>query len=231
MDAYKKEILEWQEKLDTDLRKDDSWLALAGLYWLDEGENSFGSGEANDIVFPNNGIPESIGLFIVEEDKVKLQITGEPCISTDGDFVEEAILQSDASSTPTKMRLGALSFILLQRADGFGIRLWDNSRAERETFPVRQWFPFQEEFRIVGEYQRYDEEHLIRFQRKNGTDFDKKINGVVKFSVNGEDCSLLASENSKGGLFIIFKDETSKTETYSAGRYLTLRAPEDGKVI
>ena len=34
------------------LKGERGWLNLAGLHWLEEGENSFGSDPSNNIVFP-----------------------------------------------------------------------------------------------------------------------------------------------------------------------------------
>ncbi len=231
MDTYQKELLEWQKTLDTNLRKENSWLALAGLFWLEEGENTFGSGDANDIIFPNDTIPEVIGSFLVQDDNVKLEVTSDTLVEVDGIPLKEASLQPDASGAPTKLKLGALSFLLIQREDGFGIRLWDNSRAEREAFPGREWFPAQEEFRIEGVYQRYADEKMVSFERENGADFKAKVEGAVNFSLEGKDFSLLAFEQPEGDLFIIFRDTTNGSETYGSGRYLSVNTPIDGKVI
>lgn len=231
MDTYQKKIREWQKTLDTNLRKENSWLALAGLFWLEEGENSFGSGDVNDIVFPNDATPEMIGSFLVQDDNVKLDVTGDTLVDVDGVPAKEASLQPDASGAPTKLKLGALSFILIQREDGFGIRLWDNSRAEREAFPGREWFPAQEGFCIEGAYQRYANEKMVSFERENGADFKANVEGAVNFSLEGKDFSLLAFEQPDGDLFIIFRDATNGRETYGSGRYLSVSSPKDGKVI
>ncbi|MCC9134904.1 hypothetical protein ACFSKU_19610 [Pontibacter silvestris] len=50
--AYQNEIEEWHQHRISSLKKGNSWLALAGLYWLKEGENSFGGNADNDVVFP-----------------------------------------------------------------------------------------------------------------------------------------------------------------------------------
>ena len=47
--SYQREILAWRARRLERLRADDGYLALAGLFWLKEGENTFGSAPANDI--------------------------------------------------------------------------------------------------------------------------------------------------------------------------------------
>ncbi len=47
-----------------DLKKETGFLNLAGLYWLKEGKNTFGSDSSNDIIFPKDKIPGKSGYFI-----------------------------------------------------------------------------------------------------------------------------------------------------------------------
>ena len=42
-ELYFKEINKWRQGLDDALRRENSWLALSGLFWLKEGKNSIGS--------------------------------------------------------------------------------------------------------------------------------------------------------------------------------------------
>ncbi len=231
MNNYQEEILDWQKTLDTNLRKENSWLALAGLFWLDEGVNTFGAGDENDIVFPDADILPQIGAFIVDGDKVKLEVTADTPVDVDGVPAKEALLRPDVSGAPTQLKLGALSFILIQREDGFGIRLWDNSRPERDTFPGRLWYPVDEKFRIEGRYTRFADEKLVSFKRENGADFEAKMEGEVSFFVGNESYALLAFEDEEGELFIMFRDATNGMETYGSGRYLSVDTPEEGKAI
>lgn len=49
---YQSEIGKWRETHETDLKSDNSWLTLTGLFWLKEGTNMFGSATGNDVVLP-----------------------------------------------------------------------------------------------------------------------------------------------------------------------------------
>jgi uncharacterized protein (DUF1684 family) len=232
MDNFTKEILEWRETLETNLRKENSWLALVGLFWLEEGRNTFGAGAENDITFPDADIPAQIGAFIVDGDEVRLEVTADTLVDVDGVPAKEASLRPDISGSPTQLKLGALTFILIQREDGFGIRLWDNNSPQRESFPGRQWYPIDEAFRIAGRYERFAEERTVSFERRNGADLEAKVGGQVSFDVNGKPHTLLAFAEEEGDdLFIIFRDATNGDETYDSGRYLVVDAPQEGKAI
>ena len=68
--------LSWRAQVDAAMRADDGWLTLAGLFWLNPGVNTFGSGEDQDIVFPANSCPAHLGVFIRDEnDNVSIELT------------------------------------------------------------------------------------------------------------------------------------------------------------
>lgn len=231
MNNYQNELQTWRETIETNLRKENSWLALAGLFWLSEGRNTFGAGEENDLVFPDSGIPAQIGAFIVDGDDVRLETFGDTLVDVDGVPSKEALLRPDVSGSPTRLKLGSLSFILIQREDGFGIRLWDANNPKRESFPGRRWYPIDERFRIQARYERFAEKKTVSFERENGAAFDASMEGEVRFSLDGREHALIAFEEPDGALFILFRDTTNGSETYGSGRYLVVAAPEDGKAV
>jgi hypothetical protein len=49
----------WQEEIIERLKSETGWLNLAGLYWLREGEDSFGSGTVNWSCIPLNQVSAS----------------------------------------------------------------------------------------------------------------------------------------------------------------------------
>jgi len=224
------ELVEWRQTLDDNLRAENSWLALAGLFWLEEGNNSFGTHSDNKIVFPDGSGPDRIGSFVLENDQVTLEILAEIDVLVDGKSTREAVLKPDVSGDPTEIVLNNLSFILIKREDFLGIRLWDNDRLQRKIFPGRQWFKFNEDCIYEGNYQRYETERTLTIQQKNLSSREIQSEGLVQFSISGLDYSLTVFEETDGELFIIFHDSSNGDQTYSAGRYLVTDKPQDGIV-
>jgi hypothetical protein len=62
--AYAKSVTDWRAKVEKSLRADNGWLTLAGRYVLKPGENTFGSGPGNDIVFPKGRRIRGNGLCV-----------------------------------------------------------------------------------------------------------------------------------------------------------------------
>jgi hypothetical protein len=54
--------------------------------------------------------------------------------------------------------------------------------------------------------------------------------GYVAFRLGGKEYHLDAEDNGSGGLFIVFRDLTSRKDTYQAARFLDADPPKDGHV-
>ena len=72
---YVKSIKAFHSQRIERLKQPDSWLSLVGLYWLKEGENSFGSDKSNDIVFPNKLADANLGVFDLKNSEIVAKIT------------------------------------------------------------------------------------------------------------------------------------------------------------
>ena len=102
------------------LRKPDGWLSLAGLFWLEQGESTFGSDPANDVVFPTGAAPPRVGVFVVAAGQATLASSAcasipESTVTHDGAPVTEMELVTDAAGEPTLLELGSLLFHAIDR--------------------------------------------------------------------------------------------------------------------
>src|SRR6185295_9378769 len=70
--AHKQDIEKWQASRLAGLKKEDSWLSLVGLFWLNEGENKFGSDASNVVVLPKDKAPGLAGSFNLNKGQVRL---------------------------------------------------------------------------------------------------------------------------------------------------------------
>jgi len=227
--SYIEEIKEWRQSLDDALRRKNSWLALAGLFWLKEGKNSIGSDPDCDILLPTDAAPQLTGFVTLEKDCVSLWVGSEIGFKVNGQLIEETVLHPDTSDAPTTLTLDQLTIVAIQRGHQFGIRLWDNTRSKRTNFPGRLWYPINPNFRIWADYVTYDPPKTMSIETMSGDDQSEPVVGSLAFDIDGNSCKLEAFEGPEGGLFVIFTDPTNKDETYPAGRYLTTMKPAQGK--
>ena len=227
---YQEEITTWRQSLDDSLRRENGWLAVAGLFWLNEGDNAFGSDANNPVVLPED-MAAQLGVFRLTADSISLHTTLEANVRINGERVTEAVLQPDRSGAPTLMTVGQVTMMVKQMEGLYAIRMWDNGRSQRHTFPGRNWYPVQESYRVTATFTPYEEGQTVTLNRSQGADFENQPRGCVNFELHGQAYSLLAVNEGVGVLFLPFKDATSGTETYKAGRYLRCDLPVNGRTI
>ncbi len=58
--SFEEQVRAWRKERDKELRSENGWLTVAGLFWLKEGSNSFGTGAGVDIVLTGSA-PRNIG--------------------------------------------------------------------------------------------------------------------------------------------------------------------------
>lgn len=99
---------------------------------------------------------------------------------------------------------------------------------ERTGFGGLEYYPVDPSLRFEVRLNRYPSPREIRIGTNTGEVRSGLRYGYFEFSVNGTPCRLQAyrmDEDQGGGgpsLFVPFKDATTGTETYEAGRYLEL---------
>jgi hypothetical protein len=71
--SYIESVEQWQHERLEGLKAKDGWLNLAGIYWLKEGEQSFGSHPSNDIVFPEKAAA-FMGTIILKDEVAHIQV-------------------------------------------------------------------------------------------------------------------------------------------------------------
>ena len=226
------ETEKWRAELEANIRRENSWLALAGLFWLAEGGNPCGSAEGMPVHLPPT-YPAHIGDFILTEGVVSWRPTAEAMphlLINDQPAPPELILLPDMSGAPSKVQLGQLTMIIIQRGDEYGVRLWDNGRAERQTFPPRTWFPYNPAYKLLATYHTYPTPTNFTIINSVGMELQMLAQGYLSFTLGGKSCRLEAPQEPTGELYLSFKDGTNGQETYLAGRYLLTPPPEEGIV-
>jgi uncharacterized protein (DUF1684 family) len=226
-ETYKQTIDNWRAELNQNIRKENGWLSLAGLFWLKLGKSQFGSDPKCEVQLPER-LPASIGYLEYNGRTVSLRANAGEKVNVNNELVDFAVLQPDISDNPSFVTLEEVRFVVIQRGNRIGVRLWDNQREERKTFPTRIWFDIDESFRVPASYTAYDRPKKAFFPDITGEKSEFPVEGYLSFEFNGKQYQLDANKEDDGSLFIRFWDPTSKDEAYPTGRYLTTEE-ENGK--
>ncbi len=229
-EEYEKTILDWRQEVENNLRRENGWLALAGLFWLRKGTNIIGSDPASDILLPTRA-PARLGTFEFDGNNVTLNVESSLPVELNGVATRNAPLDTDQEDVPSFISFTDMRMVVVRRSIGVGIRLWDNTREERLTFPSREWYPVKEEMRVPATYTRFETPKIVKMPDILGAILDEPMQGFVSFELNGNQYELVVEELPDHRLFIQFMDETNGNPTYPSGRYHYTDAIEDGKVF
>jgi len=230
--VYKMEIAQWQEQRLTELKSESGWLTLVGLFWLHEGENSFGRDAANDIVLPNDKIAARSGSFWLKDGVVTMQ-SAQAGITLDAKEVKSIELKTDAEDHPTILHLASLSFQIIKRGDKLGVRVKDSQNPDRLNFKGTEFYAADLNWRIDAQFEPYNPPKPMPITNVLGMESSESSPGAVKFEVNGKEYRLDAiTEKGETHYFMILADKTSGKDTYPAGRYLYVNPPDaSGRVV
>lgn len=237
--AHRSEIQKWQSNRLASLTKDDGWLTLVGLFWLNEGENKFGSDSKNVVVLPKDKAPSIAGFLWLEKGRVRLIGRSDVGISV-ADTAGEAQnagplpLKDDTDEGgPTIVKLGPLLISIVKRGERIGVRVKDTESRTRREFKGLEYYLIDPKWRIEGRFEPYQPPKTIPITNVLSMTDDEISPGALAFDVDGKTYRIdPILEKGETDLFVMIADETTGRETYGAGRYLYVTPPDaTGKVV
>ena len=231
--SHTQEVLAWRAERLASLQSSDGWLTLVGLYWLDEGDNPFGSDPAMAVVLPGSHVPPSAGRFQLADGVVTFFAAPGLNVMWDGQRVDRLILRDDSAGDPTVLTLGALAFHVIKRAGQLAVRVKDSASEALAAFEGLDHYPIDEKWRIMARYVAHSGgEMQMAIPTFQGPTQFLDSPGSLEFEIDGEAYSLdVFAEAGDDWLFVIFGDETNGRVTYGGGRFIYVpRADENGRV-
>lgn len=231
---WRKDLAAWRTQHVADLLKPDGWLSLDGLYWLQPGDNSFGSAVDNKIRLVANS-PANIGILHFENNTVKLiaPAGGFPAEFrvADAPAKEQVIpVESDNDKNALHLTIGTLNMYVIQRADRFALRVKDSKSAALLRFHGLHWYVPDGKYRVKAKWVPYNPQKSITLATLTGTTYARPVPGVAQFALDGKTYRLepVVEDPEKEQLFFILRDTTSATTTYRACRFLYTVLPSNG---
>jgi uncharacterized protein (DUF1684 family) len=228
--AYMESIQEWQHQRLERLKGKNGWLSLAGLLWLEEGENTFGSAQDNDLVFPAKA-DAFCGTIILDGDLISLKVADGIELSVNDSLVTELMLNHDHSDNTTYLQQGDLAWYVIKRGERFGIRLRDHKHPRIQELDHIPAYPIQTSYVVEATLQAFDKPKTMTVATPlEGYTESYECPGTLNFRLRGKDLELypFASGN---GYFLVIADETSAIDTYGAGRFMYAAPDSTGRII
>ena len=218
--TYIKEIQAWHQKRMEGLKTENGWLNLAGLFWLKEGKNTFGSDRSNAIVFPKGA--GLMGQFTLNNGEVSIEIDPQAHITVNNAPI--TTLKLFPSDKNIVMQSQSLRWFVIKRGDKYGIRLRDLESDVLKHFTDVDTYPIDSKWRIKARIDPSTIGKTVEVTDVLGHVTPQKSPGTLVFKLNNKTYRLDAVDEGDE-LFILFADATNKKETYGSGRFLYADKP------
>jgi uncharacterized protein (DUF1684 family) len=230
-EPYSTSIESWRKQREERLKAPDGWLAVAGLFWLKEGENRAGSDPSCEVLLPAGRAPLRMGVFDFHSGKTSFRAARGADVLVNGKKVLTADLKSDGGGgKPDLVQMGDFTMFVIKRGDQYAIRMRDVHSQMRNEFTTLHWYPVNESYRVVAKFTNYEKPQTIAIPNILGKVENEPAPGYATFDLMGQSYRLdpvLEGDQ----LFFIFRDQTAAKTTYGAGRFLYTDLPKDGKVV
>lgn len=228
--AYEESILKIRSEKDEQIKANPlHWLNLAGLFWLEEGSNPFGSDASNKIA--HSAFPHPFcGSFDLANGQVLFHpAEGIAFTSNHTDSTARPLI-TNSNAEPDIIEFGSLVMKVIVRGSYLLIRMWDRESPAKIQFHGLSYYPVKEEYRIAARYLRYETAKVVKKAEVIGTETQVILLGEVHFNLQGVDCSIVA-EKSGDNLLLHFADKTNVKTTYGGGRRIYIPIPEKAEFV
>jgi len=222
---YKTEILDWQARRETSLKKPYGWLSLVGLQWLEPGENSIGLATDNDVVLKAG--PAHWGNINVFDSGVVFK-SASNLVTVDGKPEDEVRLIADVDGQPNIVSAGTTQFYLIKRGS-YALRVKDSQSPTRLNFKGLDRYPIDASWKIEGKFIPAKEGETIPISNVLGQLEDSPKAGTLEFEKDGHIYRLDAIDEGEDYFFIV-ADKTNGHGTYGAGRFIYTGHPQNGRL-
>jgi uncharacterized protein (DUF1684 family) len=227
------DVEQWRAARVGRLTGPTGWLTLVGLYWFNEGGNTFGRSEKNTLVLDHKAMPDTLGTFTLAKGKVVFSATPGSVVTAAGKPIKSIAMAPDTSDEPTVLDAGSIQFHVIERAGKIGLRVRDTEHPARKNFRGIDYFPISAAWAVDAKFVPYSPVRYIEIINILGMTEKMESPGAVVFNRGGKeyrlDVILEAPEDNE--LFIMFADSTSARETYGAGRFIYIPLPSKGRAI
>jgi uncharacterized protein len=227
-EEYINSIAQWDSMRLANLKSADGWLNLAGLYWLQEGENSLGADSSNQLVFPRG--PERIGSLFLENEKVRFAAADGIEVFADRAIVKQIDLVSDMEGRTVKLEVDSLAFFIIKRGSRIGVRLRDYLNPKIDALQSIDRFAPDKKWIIQAKFIKNTEGLTIAIPDVLGDVTVDTIPGILEFEFDKNSYRLYPTGSEKR-MFLVFGDDTNALETYGAGRFLSIDGPDSLGIV
>lgn len=201
--GYVDSVKSWQAEREENLQKDRSWLTVAGLYWLREGENWVGTATSNDFVLPEGSAPATVGVFKFYDRKATFHAEDGVTITRDGKPIQPKQIVELEMGEKHAIAINDLKMWLHYSGERLAIRLRDLNASYRKEFAGLDWFPVDPKFRVEAKFTPHTEEKKVEMLNILGDIEVFEAAGYVDFELQAQKVHMEPMKSREGALWLI----------------------------
>jgi uncharacterized protein len=213
------------------LLADNGWFTVAGLHFLNPGDNKFGSDPLNDIVLEFPDVPKQAGVITMNGKDVTIKAADGQTLTYNGKPVKEGPLRLSEQGRPADLiSFKGTTFFLHFSGPRLAIRVRDQNAPLRKNFSGLKWYPANPAMKVTGQFTPLATPKVVQAPTILGDLEPFTVPGNVSVTIGGKTANMEAWK-SGDRLWFVFRDLTSADTTYPSARFLYTDAPgPDGKV-
>ena len=229
--AFLTEHAAWRSRDEQSVRH--NWVGLAGLWLLSEERTAFGTDSSLPIVLAGRGPRRVVGTFVRRGRTVQIEPSGSGLLLSNDNrpyhpIDSTVVLRTDNDSVPSYLRFGSFRFWIHVVDDRDYVRVMDVTSPRLKGFTLAPEYEPDPRWRVAARFHRYRRPKVFRVAEITGADETVSVLGELVFQLAGRQLRLqaFAEPSDSAQLWLMFKDSTNLRETYGAGRYLWVPAPD-----
>ncbi|MEX2500856.1 MAG: DUF1684 domain-containing protein [Trueperaceae bacterium] len=216
----------WRDAYVARLTAPDGWWAICGLHWLENGETVAGSAPDAGLPLPVP-CPAHAATFHRDGSRVTVVPAGTSSLWSDGAPLSEPVtIEQDGRAFALGPKPDAPRFTVLLRGERRGVRTFDPARASARD-PQREvaWYPLEPGWVVPARFEPATDGETVPVVNQLGDVMQTPAAGRLRFRLQGTEHALLATWKGES-LFVNLRDAGSGPESYGAGRFLDVAAPD-----
>jgi uncharacterized protein len=227
--AHVRQVQAWRAKHEADYRRD--WVTIAGLHFLKPGVNTAGSAGSNDIVVSPN-VPPAIGRFVLDAQRVRFEpAPGVNVVLGDRPVASPIDLKDDSGPSADELVVNDVRMVVHVSGERLSLRVRDPNGELARGFLGFKWFPIDGKYRVVGRFIRDAEPRKLQVVNTLGDVDSYTSEGVIELTLLGKKMTLRPFTTRPKRFYIVFRDQSSGTETYETARFLYSDLLDDGTTV
>ncbi len=225
--VYLASLQQWRTRRAAELTAPNGWFSLVALEWLKPGDTTLGSAPGSTVHLAS-APPHLATLHLVGS---TMQLLAPAAGLTANNQPITGPLQLTYDEHATELRYGSLLLIVIQRGDRLYLRVRDANAPTRLGFHGLDWYPPDPKLTITARWIPAGAAGTLSIPNVLGQVSEEATPGMAEFTLYGQTIRLfpiVEDPHDPQPLFFIFRDATSKTSTYGAGRFLYAANPSNG---